>query len=197
MILFGVVAAGVTACGDSGSDSSESASAPPIRTSCAAAAANGSVISTEVRLDVPFTLQLPKLEDWQAKPVEGDDSVLRLVAWPAGRTGSATITLGVSAPRSANISVVSAMAGDWKQWRNESVQVCGGGGNRFGGILPASDTRSVDLYREFLDFDYRAGEMVYPIKMRVDAPAADRDRYKSDIDTFVDGLQVVPTPPAG
>ncbi|MFF0455817.1 hypothetical protein [Nocardia africana] len=63
--------------------------------------------------------------------------------------------------------------------------------------MTASGTEEVDEYHEFLGFDYLAGDMLYPIRMSVEATAADRDMYTPDIDTFVDGLQIVPIPPAG
>ena len=190
LVLAGIVATSVAACGDSGADSP----APPIRTACDASAANGSVFTTEVRLDMPFTILLPQLKGWQVAPVEGDDLVLRRGDRQPGRMSSATVTLGVSTPRSAadNMTVLSAIEGNWQQSRSETVQVCGRGGNRFTGILPASGADGADRYHELLGFDYLAGEMLYPIRMAVEATAADRDRYQPDIDTFVDGLQIVP-----
>lgn len=198
LVLAGIVATSVVACGEPGSDSSSTTSAPAVRTACDASAANGSVFTTEVRPDMPFTLQLPQLRGWQVTPVEGDDLVLRRVDRHAGRMSSATVTLGVSTPRSAadNTVVLESVAGTWQQWRSETVRVCGRGGYRASGISPASGTDEVDHYHELLGFDYLAGEMLYPIRMAVEATAADRDLYQPDIDTFVDGLQIVPLPPA-
>ncbi|RDI42521.1 hypothetical protein [Nocardia mexicana] len=198
LVLAGVVATSVAACGGAGSDSPETTSAPAIRTACDASAENGSVFTTKVRPDMPFTLQLPQLRYWQVTPGEGDDLVVRRAERRAGRIGSATVTLGVSSPRSAadNVSVLRSVEGKWQQWRSENVQVCGWRGTRSTGIRPASETDGADHYHEFLWFDYLAGDMLYPIRMSVEATAADRDTYQPDIDTFVDGLQIVPTPPA-
>ncbi|MFI7188363.1 hypothetical protein ACIBQ0_01395 [Nocardia nova] len=197
LVLAGVVATSVTSCGASGSDSPETTSAP--HTACDASAANGSVFTTRARPDMPFTLQLPLLRGWQVTPADGEDLVLRRVDRHAGGMSSATVTLGVSPPRSAagNTHVISGIAGNWRQRRSRTVQVCGRGGTRSTGISPASGTDGVDHYHEFLGFDYLAGDMLYPIRMSVEAPATDRDMYQPDIDTFVDGLQIVPTPPAG
>ncbi|MEU6563303.1 hypothetical protein [Nocardia nova] len=199
LVLTGVVAASVAACGESASDSPETTSLPAIRTACDAEAANGAVFTTEARPDVPFTLQLPQLRAWQVVPADGDDLVLRRVDRHAGKLSGATVTLGVSAPRSAvgNTVVIKSIAGNWRQWRNQTVDVCGWDGSRGTGILSASGNEEADHYYEFLDFEYLAAETLYPIRMSVETPAADRDLYKPDIDTFVDGLQIVPTPPAG
>ncbi|WP_280316993.1 hypothetical protein [Nocardia wallacei] len=200
LVLAGIVATSVAGCGGAGSDSAgTTATAPPIRTACDASAANGSVFTAEVRPDVPFALQVPQLRDWQVVPVEGEDLVLRRADRRVGRMGSASVTLGVSTPRRAtdNVTVLSSIAGDWRQWRSEAVQVCGGGGTRSTGILPASGAEGVDHYHEFLRFDYLAGEFLYPVRMSVEATAADRDLYQPDIDSFVDGLQIVPISPAG
>lgn len=198
VVLVGVVVTSVAACGGPGADSGGTTAAPAVRTACDAGAVNGSVFTTKVRPDVPFTLQLPQLRDWQVVPVEGDDFVLRRADRRAGRMASATVTLGVSSPRRVtdNITVLGSVEGEWRQWRSEAVQVCGGGGSRATGILPASGADEVDHYHEYLGFDYLAGEFLYPVRMSVEATAADRDLYRPDIDTFVDGLQVVPIPPA-
>lgn len=197
LVLAGVVATSVIACGKSGPDPSKTSSAPTIRTACDASAANGSVFTTTVRPDMPFTLQLPQLRGWQVTPAENDDLVLRRVDRHAGRMSSATVTLAVSPPRSAadNSVVMSAIEGTRRQWRSEAVQVCGWGGTRSTGVSPASVSDGVDQYHEFLGFEYLAGEMLYPIRMSVEATASDRDMYKPDIDTFVDGLQIVPITP--
>ncbi|MCC3313141.1 hypothetical protein [Nocardia africana] len=199
LVLAGVVAASMTACGESAPDSSTTSSAPTIRTACDASAANGSVFTTTVRPDIPFALQLPQLRAWQVTPTEGKDVILRRSDRHPGRMSSATVTLGVSPPRKASghTAVISAMEGTWRQWRSETVQVCGWGGTRSTGVLSASRAEEVDEYHEFLGFDYLAGDMLYPIRMSVEATAADRDMYRPDIDTFVDGLQIVPIPPAG
>jgi hypothetical protein len=93
--------------------------------------------------------------------------------------------------------VISAIDGRWRQWRSETVQVCGWGATRSTGVSPASGTDGVDRYHEFLGFGCLAGDMLYPIRMSVEATATDRDMYQPDIDTFVDGLQIVPTTRAG
>lgn len=199
LVLAGVVAASMTACGESGSDSPTTSSAPTIRTACDASAANGSVFTTTVRPDIPFTLQLPQLRAWQVTPTEGKDLILRRADRHPGWMSSATVTLGVSPPRKASgkTAVISAMEGTWRQWRSETVQVCGWGGTRSTGVLSASRAEEVDEYHVFLGFDYLAGDMLYPIRMSVEATAADRDMYRPDIDTFIDGLQIVPIPQAG
>ncbi|MFB7718787.1 hypothetical protein [Nocardia sp. NPDC056100] len=199
MVLAGIVAASVTACGESASNSSEMTSAAPVRTSCDASVANGPVFASDVRPDMSFTLQLPRLQGWQPTPVSEDNEVLRVVDQHAGQAGRTTISLTVAHPhRVASHSLsVSGYAGNWRQWRSEPILVCGRDGNRAGGILPASDTEVIDQYREFLEFDYFTGELVYPILMMVKGTAADRDRYQTDVDTFVDRLQIVRTPPAG
>ncbi|MBF6175685.1 hypothetical protein [Nocardia blacklockiae] len=201
LVLVGIVAASVTASGKSVSDSPERPEtmwAAPIRTGCDAGAAVGSVFTAGVRPGLPFTLQLPQLRDWQVAPAEGDAFVLRADRH-AGRMGSATVALSVSTPRRAaeNVTVVKAYQGRWRQWRSGDVQVCGGNGTRSGGILSEADSDGADHYREFLGFDYPAGDLVYPISMSVDATAADQNIYRPDIDTFVDGLQVVLNHPAG
>ncbi|MFF0490036.1 hypothetical protein ACFYTQ_13550 [Nocardia sp. NPDC004068] len=194
LVLAAIVATGVTACGES-----EPTSAPITRTTCDATAANGAVFTTRARPDLPFTLHLPQLRGWQVTPDDAADLVLRRTDRLAGRTGSATITLRVTEPRRADnrTSVFVAYEGPWRQWRSESVQVCGRGGTRSGGIHPASDAEGGDRYHEYLDFDCPAGELLYPIRMLVEATAADRDLYRPDIDSFIDGLQVVPTASAG
>ncbi len=148
---------------------------------------------------MPFTLRLPQLRGWQVAPVEGDDLVLRRVDRHAGRMSSATVILGISPPRSATDTtiVLESIAGKWRQWRSQPVQVCGRGGTRSTGILPASGDDGVDHYHEFIGFEYLSGDMLYPIRMSVEVTAAERDMFQPDIDTFVDGLQIVPIPPAG
>ncbi|MFF2555477.1 hypothetical protein ACFVUS_31035 [Nocardia sp. NPDC058058] len=193
MFLTAAVAASVTACGGSGPDSAHTTSTPAARTTCDAAAANGSVITSEPRAGVPFTLRLPDLRGWEVTPPVRADSILRLADRHVGRAGNPSVTFTVSAPRSANMSMAYGMQGNWKQWRTEEIQLCRLGGNRASGILVASGPDQVDRYREFLDLDYRAGDLLYPIRMMVDTPAADRDLYQPDIDTFVDGLQIIPT----
>ncbi|WP_063001942.1 hypothetical protein [Nocardia mikamii] len=93
--------------------------------------------------------------------------------------------------------MISAIDGIWRQWRSEAVQVCGWDGTRSTGVSPASGADGVDRYHEFLGFGYLAGDVLYPIRMSVEATAAERDMYQPDIDTFVHGLQIVPTTPAG
>ncbi|WP_147287863.1 hypothetical protein [Nocardia pseudobrasiliensis] len=192
LFLAGIVAASVAACDVS--ESPNTTSAPTLRTACDADAATGAVFTTAARPDMPFTLQLPQLRGWQVTPMEGRELALRRADRHAGRTGNATVTLDVSEPRNVadNISVFTGIQGDWQHWRTETVEVCRRGGYQATGILPASGVDGVDQYHEFIGFDYLAGEMLYPIRMSVEATAADRDTYQPDIDTFVDGLQVVP-----
>ncbi|MGW4241411.1 hypothetical protein [Nocardia sp. NPDC004722] len=191
----------VVACGGSGSNSSQSTSTStsPMRTACSALAANG-LVFTAARPGVPFTVLLPELEGWRAIPSarSDDDLVVQRTDTHGGRTSDATVTLRVSTPYPAATapSRVFGMTGNWRQWRTEAIQVCGRAGNRAGGILVASEAGEADLYREYIDFDYVAGEMLYPIHMLVRTTAAARDTYQPDIDTLLDGLQVVPAPRA-
>lgn len=66
--------------------------------------------------------------------------------------------------------------------------MCGLDAHRTTGISPTSEG---ELYKDFLGFAYDVGEMSYPIMMSAQAPAADRDTYRPDFDTFVNGLGVV------
>ncbi|MBF6328464.1 hypothetical protein [Nocardia transvalensis] len=180
LVLAIVVATSVTACGGAEPDS-------PTHPACNASAPTGTVLATEQRPDVPFTIQVPQLPAWQQTPVEGGDSVLRI----ALGKGNATVTVRVLPARDrGTTSIMSVSMGDgWRESGSETISVCGLEAYRTTGISPASDG---DLHKELLGFSYDIGEMNYPIMMSAQAPAAERDTYQSDFDTFVNGLQIVP-----
>ncbi|WP_433724454.1 hypothetical protein ACQP0C_27345 [Nocardia sp. CA-129566] len=116
----------------------------------------------------------------------------------AGRKDIATVTLRADRPLPANTSIATGLSTgghEWRPSRSETIDMCGRHATRVTGILLAAGIDGVDLYHEFLSSDYIAGEMLYPIRMSVETTAADRDMYQPDIDTFVNGLQIVPKPP--
>ncbi|WP_194824212.1 hypothetical protein [Nocardia sp. XZ_19_231] len=76
----------------------------------------------------------------------------------------------------------------WRELVSETTSVCGLDAHRTTGISPISNG---DLYKDFLGFSYDVGEMSYPIIMSAQAPAADRDTYRPDFGTFVNGLEIV------
>lgn len=177
LVLAIVVATGVTAC-----DGAEPYS--PTRPTCNASAPTGTVFVTEQRPDVPFTIQIPQLSAWHQTPAEGGDSVL-----PIGLgKGNATVTLRVLPARRTSSFAAGLMDDGWRELGSETTSVCGLQAHRTTGISTTSDE---DLYKDFLVFSYDVGDMSYPIMMSAQAPAADRETYRPDFDTFVNGLEVV------
>ncbi|WP_143876170.1 hypothetical protein [Nocardia fluminea] len=172
-----VVATGMTACGGAEPYS-------PTRSTCDASAPTGTVFVTEQRPDVPFTVQIPRLSAWYQTPAEGGDSVLRL---GLGK-GDATVTLRVLPARRTSSFAVGLKDDGWRGLASETTSVCGLDAQRTTGI---STTSEGDLYKEFLGFSYDVGEMSYPIMMFAQAPATDRDMYRPDFGTFVNGLEIV------
>ncbi|GEM35788.1 hypothetical protein [Nocardia ninae] len=179
LVLAIVVATSVTACGGAEPDS-------PTHPACNASAPTGAVLAAEQRPEVPFTIQVPQLPAWQQTPVEGGDSVLRV---GLGK-GSATVTIRVLPARDSHTtSIISVSMGDgWRESGSETIAVCGLEATRTTGILPASDG---DHYKELLTFSNDVGEMNYLIMMWAQVPAAERDTYRPDFDTIVNGLQIV------
>ncbi|WP_153348065.1 hypothetical protein [Nocardia aurantia] len=133
-------------------------------------------------------------------PAEGDEFKLRRADQHAGRKSVATVTLRTDRPLPANTSIAIGLSSgghEWRLLRSETVDMCGRSATRVTGILRGADIDGVDRYHELLSSDYIAGGMLYPIRMAVEITATDRAAYQPDIDTFVDGLQIVPKPAAG
>lgn len=147
-----------------------------------------------------FAIEVPRLPGWTQQQL-GDSApgfVLHRFELPAdgtGDMGSATVTVAAFSPADtadaayASLDRLRPTGPGWKQSLRETVDVCGQPAVRVSGT---TDLGGLGMRQDYLEIAYSVNGKVYPIQITGQVKMADSQRFSTDVETILNGVQVLP-----